>query len=298
MTRHRITQPDVVRRSRDLPGLPAVLKDILNTLDDPDANYNVLIKAILRDPVITARVLWMANTAASRASREEAVTDVATAVSLTGVARVRHVALISSLSTLAAGMRIPAGGRFWVHSISVGLACEELATHLGEPAPAPRALVAGLLHDIGQLWLTHFDRDTHAHCKALSQTQGLDMETLEIEHFGVTHGMVGGWLAQLWHLPSDVVDAIALHHEPSAHPASALVAIVHIGEVLSHALDTSGDPADGVSHLSPQACDSVGMVWDEGVRPLFGRIEARSRHANRFFSQVPGASTAASTPVH
>ena len=297
MNRPLITQADVVRKSRDLPGLPAVLKEILNTLDDPDANYNVLIKAILRDPVITARVLWVANTAANMARRDGMVTDVATAVSLAGVARVRHVALISSLSTLAAGMKIPPGGRFWTHSISVGLACEELAMHVGQDPLAPRALVAGLLHDIGQLWLDHHDPVGHAQCRTLAHAKGLDIETLEIERFGATHGMVGGWLAQFWQMPGDVADAIALHHEPGEHHASPLVAIVHIAEVLTHALQTGGDPPGGVTHLSAQACDTLGLTWDDTARTLFGRIEARSRHANAFFSQTPTPNPSV-TPAH
>lgn len=282
-----ITQDTVRKLSRALPGWPVVISDLLNTLDDPDANYNVLVRAIQRDPVITARVLWLANTAALRGQRESDVTDVATAISLAGVVRLRHVVLISSLSTFAQGAQVPAGTRFWTHSMAVGVCAEELALHLGEPVTASRALLTGLLHDVGQLCLFLADRKRMVECQQRSRLGSLDISVLETDAFGVDHGQVGGWLAEQWRLPAGMVDAIVHHHHPDAGPTSALGDIVHLAEVLAQALRIGGVASERIANLSTAACERLGLEWNEESRSLFGRMEARTRHATFFFHSMP-----------
>lgn len=279
---------DAVRKlSRGLPGWPVAISEILNTLDDPDANYNELIRAIQRDPVITARVLWLANTAALRGQREAEVTDVSTAISLVGVSRVRHVVLISSLNTFAQGAQVHAGTRFWTHSVAVGVCAEELTSHVGEPVSASRALVAGLLHDVGQLCLYQADQALMQQCQQRSRTQYMDIALAEQEAFGVHHGTVGGWLAEEWHLPENMIDAIVHHHDPAGAPGSPLVDIVHLAEALTQALQLGGVTGDRVSTISAASCERLGLEWDDNSRGLFGRMEARTRHATLFFELLP-----------
>ena len=285
-----ITRDTVRKLSRGLPGWPVAITEILNTLDDPDANYNVLIRAIQRDPVITARVLWLANTAALRGQREAEVTDVSTAISLAGVSRLRHVVLISSLNTFAQGAQVPSGTRFWTHSMAVGVCAEELASHVGEPVTASRALVAGLLHDVGQLCLFQADRALMQQIQQRSRTDFIDITLLEQEAFGVHHGTVGGWLAEEWHLPENMIDAIVHHHDPSGAPGSPLVDIVHLAEALTQALQLGGTASDRISTLSTASCERLGLEWDENSRALFGRMEARTRHATLFFESLPPVS--------
>ena len=291
MTRTPVTHDQVRNLSRSLPSFPSVLKDILATLDDPDANFNVLTRTIARDPLISARVLWVANTAAVRGRREAEVTDIATATSLAGMTRVRHIALISSLSTFAGGIRHELPTAFWPHTVSVGVCCEELVQHVDVPVTAASALVAGLLHDIGQLWLSHFNAAQLAACWQDAQQRHIPIESAEIEFFGVNHATIGAWMAELWALPADIVAAIAGHHQPLEGPTFAttpathhLVDLIHVGEVLSNALDLGGRSRNRVNNLSGAACRRLGLVWDDNAHLLFGRVEARSRHANTIFT--------------
>jgi putative nucleotidyltransferase with HDIG domain len=294
MNRTPVTHDLVRRLSLSLPSFPRVLKDILDTLDDPDANFHVLTRAISLDPLIGARVLWVANTAAVRGRRESAVTDIATATSLAGVTRVRHIAIISSLSTFAAGVRHKLPTAFWPHSVSAGVCCEELAQQVDVPVSSSSALVAGLLHDIGQLWLSHFDVDRLASCWQDAQARNLPIEAAEVECFSVSHANIGAWMADMWGLPDDIVAAIAGHHHPSAvnigasSPAKQhLVDLIHIGEVLANALDLAGRSHNRVHNLSGPACERLGLAWHDGSHLLFGRVEARSRHANSVFALPP-----------
>jgi hypothetical protein len=43
-------------------------------------------------------------------------------------------------------------------------------------------------------------------------------------------------------------------------------------------------PENRVTSVSSTACARLGLIWNEDVRSMFGRIEARSAHANQIFA--------------
>jgi putative nucleotidyltransferase with HDIG domain len=281
---HQLSQNDVLARSLLLPSFPRIIAEILATIDDPDGSLKVLVRCINLDPIIAARVLSAANSASLRARRDCEVSDIYTATSLIGQSRVRKIALVSSLGGFVDAMDSdPQYARLWQHCVSVGVCCEELALHLGAPVSVDAALIAGLLHDIGQFWFYAFDVHAYRSCWSQSIRECRGIEAVEREYFGVDHSRVGAWLAEHWELPPSICAAIRGHHAPDAALDDPLVPLVHVAEVLSNALDLSGGDESRVTGISAAACTSLGLVWDEGVQPLFGRIEARSRHANNFF---------------
>ena len=57
--------------------------------------------------------------------------------------------------------------------------------------------------------------------------------------------------------------------------------------MLSNALDLTGRPENRVTSISRMACQQLGLLWGEDTHTLFGRMEARSRHANALFEKGP-----------
>lgn len=284
MSEQGVSRDEVIDRAGDLPAFPRIVMEILATLDDPDASLNLLADHIKHDPVITARVLSMANSAALQTRRLSMVRDVFTATSLIGIGRVRETTLTTRIGDFVSGAMGHGGGKgFWQHSVAVGVCSEELANHVGLRAPGDMALVAGLLHDIGQLWMNRFRPQTSKETwdDALSHTLGID--AAERGHFGVDHGIVGAWLAEHWQLPVPVIEAIRHHHDAGTERDEPLVPLLHVAEVLSNALDLGGRTENRVTYISGTACSRLGLTWDEHIRPLFGRIEARSAHASQVF---------------
>ena len=280
-----LTREEVIAHSQSLPSFPRFVTAILAALDDPDGSLAVLADCVIRDPVITARVLSAANTASARTRGRAEVADIYTATSLIGMSRVREITLISSLGTFVNGLAVEGmPSTFWQHCVAVGVCCEELAQHITLPVSSDAALIAGLLHDIGQLWFHSFNPLAYRACWQQALTQSIAMDVLEREQFGIDHATLGAWLAEHWALPGSIVAAIGGHHVPDAALNLPLVPLVHVAEVLSNALDLTGREENRVNHLSSAACQQLGLVWDERIRPLFGRMEARSRHANAFFS--------------
>lgn len=281
----QITQDEVISHATGLPSFPRIVTEILASLDDPETNLNVLSDYITHDPLIAARVLSFANRAAERTRSIGTVRDIYTATSLIGMGRIREIALVSSLGYFI-DTCLPEGtpASYWQHSVAVGVCAQELAMHIDASMSSDSALIAGLLHDIGQLWFYRFHKDAYQLVRHEAHSQAIGIETVQRKQFSVDHSQVGAWLAEHWALPAGISAAIAHHHAPDAALDDLLVPVVGIAEVLSHALDLTERAENQVTQVSTAACKRLGLIFDSGIQPLFGRIEARSRHANSMFS--------------
>lgn len=282
MSSYPITREKVIGCSKLLPSFPSVVKLILDTLDDPAFNLHELTSYIAHDPVIAARVLRLANAAAQRRRDVSSISDLYTATSMVGIGNVRKLALNSSIAGFADNIAYDGMTNFWDHSISAGICCEEIASHTGVNLSPEIALIGGLMHDIGQLWLYYFYAG-HFRSVGLPFSHGTDVEHFEVEYFGSDHAVIGAWLAEHWQLPPEICKAIRYHHTPDDAPEELLVQVLHVGEVLSNALNLADQYENRVSYLSTHACEKLRLVWDETMQPMFGRIDARSKHAKAMF---------------
>ncbi|TXH88327.1 MAG: HDOD domain-containing protein [Rhodoferax sp.] len=282
-----ITEEVVLANADALPAFPKTVRRILETVDDPDSSMSVLADVVGRDPAIAGRVLALANTAASVSKRRDKVEDIYAATALVGMQQVRDVALVCSLSKFVREMEGQRGqSAVWCHSVGVGVCAQELAVHTHHPVSSSHALIAGLLHDIGQFWLMSFLPDIYPGFWKESIRAGVEITRLEKTAFGASHAQIGDWLTRAWQLPWEICDAIRWHHRPEgATSMTPLIALVHVAEVLSNALELGGAESSKVGYLSPRASEALGITWSDGVHTLFGRIEARSRYVNDFFNQ-------------
>ncbi|WP_153116715.1 HDOD domain-containing protein [Rhodocyclus tenuis] len=284
---HKLLREEVVASRDLLPVFPRVISEIFATLDDPESNLGVLEKLVARDPVLVARVLHLANVAASRSRRDDSIFNLYTAIALIGLAQLREEVIKSKLTGFVHGL-LPAGvlPGLWQHGAATGVCAEQLALHLG--LPAVPALVAGLLHDIGQVWLCRFQPAAFLSAWEEAKTRSTTIEAAERERFGVDHATIGAWLADSWGLPMQVCVAIRYHHCPDTALSVPLVPLLHVANVLSNALDLGGDYAR-VSALSQQCCDALGLRWDDSADLLFARIEAANRASAHFYDSPPAA---------
>jgi HD-like signal output (HDOD) protein len=151
------------------------------------------------------------------------------------------------------------------------------------------ALIAGLLHNIGQYWFFAYAAGDYRECIDAAMQEAIPLEVAERRRFGVDHAQIGAWLLAHWQLPTNICEAVNGHRAPEVHPGNVLVALTHVAEVISDALDLAHSRESRVTHVSAAACNLLGLVWNADVHALFGRIEARSRHANAFFDATSGA---------
>lgn len=280
-----VTRGRVLETCDALPAFPEVVLKIQSALNDPDAGLNQLSEVIEQDAVTAAQVLAAANRAGHWHGGRP-IADVYTAVSLVGVAKVRELTTMISLAGFVEGWGKDTSLRAcWAHSLSVAVCSIEVALHAPVPVSLDAALVAGLLHDVGRLWLHRFEPDAYADVAQLAYAQGQESETIELERFGVHHGTIGGWLARRWELPAGLTNAIEHHADPAQGNGDILADVVHVGEVLCNGLELHHRPLSRVSSLSAESCGKLGLDWGPDTRNLLGRIEARSRHTHAQFDR-------------
>ncbi len=144
------------RDELELPSLPDIALRIREAIRDPDISVKDVAKMVLADPVLSARLIHVANSAAYR--RDTAATTVYQAVTRLGIAAAQNIAISLALKHLfKAGtpllqQRMQA---LYSHSSQVASIAYVLARH-SHGFNAERSLLAGLLHDIGVIPILTF----------------------------------------------------------------------------------------------------------------------------------------------
>ena len=265
------TLDQILARAHSLPALPQIVLRIMETLGDEGANSDTLADYIGGDPSVAARVLAAAN--AGSMGTGGRVHSVRQAILLLGVGRVRDITLATAIMDRFASKPPFDAHRLWLHSIGVAICSQEIAHHAGLDPDI--SYVAGLLHDIGQLLLFMADPDAYSRVLHLKADRDADIIDVERECLGVDHAQAGGALAQLWKLPDTVADAITGHHvSDESEPETEIADVVHVAEVLSHALDLGDSEKNRVPRLSDLSAARVGIEWAT-FAGNFPRIEAR-----------------------
>lgn len=123
--------------------------------DDPEVPLGRIASAVQVEPLLSAKVIRMANTLALNPYRGE-ISNVKDAVGRIGLSGLRCLAFAVAAEQLARDhrsrqMRLVASG-LWMHSIDVAAWSYAFAHHLKRPDP-DSAMLAGLMLNIGQFYL-------------------------------------------------------------------------------------------------------------------------------------------------
>lgn len=226
------------------PAVPPVYAEVLTALELPEVTNEQVGAIIARDEALTAELLRLTNSAYLGLPRN--LTDPAEAVASLGLGAVK--ALIMALRFLAEHSRLKPGylsfEKIWQHSVNVAQVARDLVLfETKDRALAAEAFTAGLLHDLGKVVLVSNFDDLYGRVHSLARKQPVPIWEIEKEMFGASHGEIGGCLVGMWNLPSAIVEAVALHHEPplGEHDRLTPLAAVHIANVLEHELRPSDE---------------------------------------------------------
>lgn len=207
---------DLVGNINDVVSLPGVFVRVNAMVNDPNSSMNEVAAVISQDPGLTIRVLRMANSPAYGISNE--IDSVAKAATIIGTERIRDIALATSAVETFEGIPndLVSMEDFWMHSIYCAIIAKHLASLVKMTNP-DSLFVAGLLHDIGQLVLFNVvpEESRKALEYVLDDTEGTELNVVEQELLGFDHAMVGGALAESWHLTPMLVEVITAHHDLS-----------------------------------------------------------------------------------
>lgn len=224
-----------------LPTLPLVASRLLEAIANPATSSEEVARIVSLDPALTARTLKLANSDFYGFPRK--VGSVELAVVVLGANTVRDLVLSAAVFQTLGGADLTG---LWNHCMATGVAARTLAGRTGYRL-AGEAYAAGVLHDIGKVVLRQSFPDRFEGIVALAREQGLSIAEAERGVLGSDHAEVGGWLAERWGLPADLVEAIALHHRPERAVVNPkLVNLVHLANSLA---------------------ERMGHAWPQGAEP-------------------------------
>jgi putative nucleotidyltransferase with HDIG domain len=253
------TVTTLINRIGELPPMPQVAQRALESIRDPGSNMASLAKILSMDEAMTTMVLRWANSAYY--GLKFPVTTVQQAITFLGHRTLHSLILATSVASIlerpAQGYGLDRG-ELWKHAIGVAAGARLIASKLGSQF-SEEAYHAGLLCDIGKLAFEVLLRNIDLN---QPEWQGRSFVELEQEHFGVDHAALGAELASHWHLPANLVDAIAYHHQPSkATQGAVLAAAVHLADAVVNSFGI-GLGRDGLQYeIDPVAIQRLG--WDD-----------------------------------
>jgi putative nucleotidyltransferase with HDIG domain len=192
---------------RQLPVLPDGAARLLKFQSSSDVTIEELLSIVEHDPVLTAMVLRVVNSAAFGLGRP--VTNISQAIVLLGTSHVRSLAIAASLSTTLASKDNGEHEELWRHAFAVACASRVVAQRV-YPLESGTAFAAGLMHDIGVLIQHSQFPNQVAEVNQLCQTMSLS--SAETEVFGTTHVELGSALVEYWGLPDVLCSIIIGHH--------------------------------------------------------------------------------------
>lgn len=199
-------------RADDLGVFPPAAVRILRVVDDPRTNLVDLEKAVSMDPVLTAQVLKVANSAYFGLART--VGSLRQALFVLGFRTVRSMALSLAAMTMGASEG-PWRRRVWRRSIRTCHAMRHLGTHVDWDDYA-EPFAVGLLHKIGMLLLLVLEEKTYIDMLERMRWGSPELLEKEAHFFGFDHILLGGACLERWNLPEEVCLAVRYQEDPDA----------------------------------------------------------------------------------
>lgn len=194
-----------------IPSPPQVIMQLGVELIKPDPEYNVVVKLVMRDAALSAKVVKTINSPLFGLRKK--VTSIEHALTMLGLGLFKRVVLLSSLKeTLAGGVNRSRYERLWEHNAAVARVCEELARHFQRDCTPEMAYMAGLFHDCGIPLLmkkfAHYDPWDHY----FFLDEAVSILDYEFLHYQTNHCAVGCLVARSWNLSAEISLAIRHHH--------------------------------------------------------------------------------------
>ena len=248
-----------VQKIKNLPTLPIIAEEVLCLVGDDLISLDKLEKVVQNDPVISAKILSVANSVFFGLKVRSKTLD--GAIMRIGFNNVKNIALGISLMTVledGKGARKIDYKRIYNHSVSVGFSAGLISRELKLDF-TEEILINGMLHDIGYLVLNKYFPEIFQKLLDSFEREKSFLET-EKTTLDFTHADIGAWLVEKWNLPNTILDTTLYHHTPSlAKRNLKRIAVIHIADYIV-ARDIMGPTEnDPGYHFDPASLEILGI---------------------------------------
>lgn len=206
----------------ELPHLPSTSVVVINLAANPSSEIAQIVETISTDPVLSSRLLQLANSALY--ATQEPVETLHAAVMRVGLRELRSLIFALSMRQVLSRKNhlTSYADEIWRQSYSVGVIARTIGPMMG--IERDKAFLLGLLHDVGKIPLIAMIE--RAGKNAADVTPSL-VGRVFLEY----HEHAGREMARRWKLSEEFVSVAGRHHrytENEEHPRSAaLVSLAH-----------------------------------------------------------------------
>ena len=257
-----------------LVSLPDVYLRLRSVLDDPNSNLADVADVVGNDPATTARLLRIVNSAYFGLGNE--IDTVSRAVGMLGTQEVHDLVLAASVAESFDGMsnEIMDMQRFWRQGVRRAIIGRELAV-LCNVLDGERLFVAGLLCDIGHLYIYQLAPQKAQQAIELAQVQGIPLYQAEQALLGTDYAKVGGELMRRWQLPQSLWEPTECHVEPTGSQEYELfTCLMHIAVHLTDGVEQDVDAVLSLAGVWTHAWEVTGLSAEQ-CADLIERIESQ-----------------------
>jgi len=261
---------------KSIPPLPDNWARIEHILNDPESAPSDLASQIEHDPVLSAHVLRLANSAAY-AMRGKNVDNVAIGIARLGMDNIHDFLMqkllpdfsslhpdLDGIISIKDEMRIVA-----CHSMAAALIFRQLSDY-GQIVSHKAASLFGMMHDIGKLVILHMEDGEALQQLRIAIANGTPALQAEWETLGYTHIDAGMMLALHWRLPRLVHRFIYFHHHPAWHTPDIWPVDMQPAIMLNH-----------MAHITLQSFEDIegldGGIWSPDKRSHLENTESMLR---------------------
>ena len=215
---------DRVKESIDqMPTLSPVIHKITEVANNVKSSAQDLTDVIQLDPVLTAKVIRMVNSAYFGLPQE--IKSLKQAVVMLGLNTIKNVALSSAFlgKVNLKGNTSLNGQDFWKHSLGVAVATKLIARRMNvDQKLLEEYFIAGLIHDIGKVLINNFFPEEMN--RVLEEASKREEPIIDIEKrmFGLTHEEIGIAIGKKWRFANSLLYSVGRHHQPVLEGASAV----------------------------------------------------------------------------
>ena len=209
------------RNVKQLPVLPILLLELMESFSDEDVQVEEIAKKIGMDQAISAKVIRMANSTAYRRGKE--VESIAQAVIRLGFNQVRSIVVAATLSNVFPETPGFDKNKFWQDTFTTANIAKALAMHC--KLNQETAFTCAMMHSIGELLLQVLKPQECSLIDMAIET-GEPRLSAQRETFGFDYTQVGAELAKYWNFSTVFCDAIEQQLDPLSYDEPSKEAIL------------------------------------------------------------------------
>jgi len=187
-----------IEKKGDLPPLPSIITRLREMIEDPDAGINDVVQVIQSDPILSGRLLQLANNVYWSGGAFE-VTTLTRAMSRLGLKMALDIAYSVELPKLFSSNTIIDQNQFWRYSLALATASSVISRiYKGSRDQFSNAYLGGLMRNTGVLVFSHLVPTEYKLLLQEISDDEQERRQKEQEAFGITSTELGRRFVEKW----------------------------------------------------------------------------------------------------